>query len=178
VWRRDGAIEDLEVDKARVFLEAHGIDPPPPRPEAVTALLVSRKVRELVLYCYCGARARLESNAVRYGRPYGNGLCWICSRWPVCSGYVGAHPDGRPLGTLADATTMRLRQRLHAQVDPLWQVGTRRQRRAARRSVYRWLGQILDLTGPDCHIAQLDRDACVRALEMIRAHPYVPPIGS
>jgi hypothetical protein len=133
------------------------------------------KVEDLTVTCYCGAPARLQSNAVRYGREYGNGMGWFCSRFPDgCDGYTGTHPDGRPLGTLADKETMRLRQRLHAQVDPLWQAGTRRQRKAARRQVYRWLSWILGVTGPDCHIGSMDAAACHRALERIAAHPYDP----
>jgi hypothetical protein len=63
-------------------------------------------------------------------------------------------------------------EQLHAQVDPLWQVGTRRQRKAARRHVYSWLGRILDLPGQDCHIGAMDAAACRRALELIAAHSY------
>src|SRR3990167_394098 len=53
----------------------------------------------------CGSPMRLRRS--RFGLFYG------CPRYPACQGTHGAHPDGRPLGTPANADVKRLRSRAH-----------------------------------------------------------------
>ena len=120
--------------------------------------------------CFCGSPAHLASNARKYGRAYGTGQGWFCARWPECEGYVGTHPDGRSLGTLADPVTHRMRMAVHDRVDPLW-----RDQGRPRGAVYAWLASIM---GADhVHIGELNLEQCNEVLTVIRRHPFPGPAG-
>lgn len=122
--------------------------------------------------CYCGSPATLQSNAVKYGREYGNGLAWICSRYPKCDGYVGTHPDGSPLGKLTDNETTQLRRQVHAKIDPLWKDRTDRSKKKNRGSVYGWLRRLMDMSSAECHIGNFNAEECRKALRLIEENPY------
>lgn len=122
--------------------------------------------------CFCGSPASLVSNSVKYGREYGNGKAWICDRFPKCDGYVGTHPDGSPLGRLADKETIQLRRQLHSTIDPLWQDRTDRTVKKNRGSVYGWLRRIMGMTPDECHIGNFTADECRKALKQIELNPY------
>ena len=126
------------------------------------------------ILCYCGAPARLADNSEYYGRSYGNGKCWMCTRFPECDGYVGTHPDGRPLGSLVDKETKKWRMQVHAQIDPLWRdMGLRGAAKRRRRgSVYGWLRRIMNMSSEECHVGNFTADQCIEALEEIALHPY------
>jgi len=102
----------------------------------------------------CGATARLVPSATVYGRSYGRDL-WVCGRFPACDTYVGTHPDGRPLGTLAGPALRAARNLAHATFDPLWRDGWMR-----REAAYRWLSEAMGLPREDTHIALFDADQC------------------
>src|SRR5687768_6513047 len=109
--------------------------------------------------CYCGSTTSIKSNALIYnGREYGNGKIWLCDRFPECRGSVGTHPDGKPLGTIPDAETKKLRIQIHALIDPLWQnAQNERPKKRNRGSVYGWLRRI---TGgeKDIHIGETTKE--------------------
>lgn len=122
--------------------------------------------------CFCGSPAKLGSNATIYGKEYGNGMAWICTRFPACRGYVGAHNTGDALGTIVDADTKKLRMRIHAIIDPLWrEANNGRSRKRNRGSVYGWMRRIMELDRP-YHTGELSKDECLRALERIPQNPY------
>jgi hypothetical protein len=159
------------MEKARTFLLAHGIDPPPPRPEPITALPVSRKVAELAVVCYCGGPARLERNAVRYA-PFreGHGMDLHAV---VCLLRLSRRPPRRP--------TARYPGRRHHHAAPTTAPSAGRSAPAGRHLPPAQGGTPLGvrLAGPhpgphgqDCHIGAMDATACRRALELIAANPY------
>ena len=120
--------------------------------------------------CFCGSVTVYQDSAAYYhGHSYG--MRWICSRWPECDGSVGAHPDGKPLGTVPSHEDKKYRSLVHAQIDPLWENQARSKKRA-RGSVYGWLRRILNLTADECHVGNWDADQCIEALEQIALHPY------
>ena len=121
--------------------------------------------------CYCGSPSHLDSNVKIYnGKEYGNGMVWLCDRFPECRGSVGCHPDSRPLGTIADEATKEARKRVHAVIDPLWQVQTRGKQKA-RGSVY---GYISEVTGiKPYHTGSLTEEQCELVLEKVKEKPYV-----
>jgi hypothetical protein len=180
--RTEEISQDQHLAEARAWLQERGLTPPLPRPVPITALPpvpLSKKKRqrrkgrplqyeEVGVTCYCGQVAVLQSNALKYGRQYGQGYGWFCSRWPDCPGYCGTHPDGRPLGTLADPATHRKRTWVHDAVDPLW-----REEGYSRGAVYGWLATIM---GRDhVHIGGLNLEECDELLALIRRHPFTPP---
>lgn len=127
-----------------------------------------------VVPCYCGQSAYLRPNAVVYGKSYGNGLAWICSTYPTCGGYMGAHPDGRPLGTIVDKATKKLRMKVHDLVDPLWKNATNgRSNRRNRGSVYGWARRVMGFGDRHFHVGELTADECRKALDLMPKTPYL-----
>jgi len=113
--------------------------------------------------CFCGAKSKLQSNALVYnGREYGNGKIFLCERFPACRGYVGTHNDGRPLGTIVDKDTKDLRIQVHAIIDPLWKSGQYK-----RGEVYR---RIADALGKDTyHTGETTAEECREILKTVPA---------
>src|SRR3990167_4777825 len=123
--------------------------------------------------CFCGSSSSLRSNALIYnGKEYGNGKIWLCDRFPACRGSVGTHPDGKPLGTIPDDETKKLRIKIHAIIDPLWQNNMNgRSRGRNRGSVYGWLRRIMGFEKQP-HVGEFTKDDCLRALRLIAEQPY------
>lgn len=111
--------------------------------------------------CYCGSSASLRSNSLLYrGKEYGNGRAWICDRYPECLGSIGTHPDGRPLGTIPDEETKKLRIQVHALMDPLW-----KSKKITRNSMYYKLGKAMGKRA--FHVGESNAAECRAALEII-----------
>lgn len=127
------------------------------------------------MVCHCGSRAKLESNSKIYGgKTFGNGMAYICERFPKCRGSVGVHPCGRPLGTIPDEETKKLRMKVHAAVDPNWKSATNgRSKSRNRGSVYGWLRRITGMGAKDCHIGMFSKADCLKALDAIEKNPYL-----
>jgi hypothetical protein len=174
--------QDRHLAEVRAWLQERGITPPPPRQFSITTLPPPQRGKNATklkdprpqegfeqpqVFCYCGQPAVLRNNAIKYGQQIGKtGYGWFCSRWPDCPGYCGTHPDGRPLGSLADPLTHRKRQDVHAVVDPLW-----REQGYSRGAVYGWLASI---SGTDhVHIGELSFDECDDLLTLIHRHSFV-----
>lgn len=130
-------------------------------------------MKEYPVTCYCGAPASLRPNSVIYnGKTFGNGKAYICTRFPKCRGSVGVHPDGRPLGTIPDEETKKLRIRVHAAIDPIWRAYPKgRERKRRRGSVYGWLTRIMGRE-KFVHVGEFSKDECLQALEAIAREPY------
>lgn len=103
----------------------------------------------------CGAPMVLRDS--RFGKFYG------CSRYPVCKGTHGAHPDGSPLGLPADCATRRARILAHEEFDRLWKGGTMK-----RNAAYRWLSEQMGMPRRECHIGSFDADTCLVVVQIIR----------
>jgi ssDNA-binding Zn-finger/Zn-ribbon topoisomerase 1 len=88
---------------------------------------------------------------------------WSCSRFPVCRGIHGAHPDGRPLGIPGDAATKEARIRAHDSFDNM----TKRCN-MTRNQAYRWLRRQLEMTKEECHIAKFDIPTCEKVVKLCR----------
>lgn len=129
---------------------------------------------EPYILCHCGQKAHRKSNSLIYGKEYGNGRAYICDNWPECTGSIGTHPDGKPLGTIGDKETQQLRRMCHSIIDPLWQeVENGRSRKRNRGSVYGWIQRITGLSPAEAHIGMMDAEDCRRLLRKIVENPYV-----
>jgi ssDNA-binding Zn-finger/Zn-ribbon topoisomerase 1 len=92
----------------------------------------------------------------RYGKFFG------CSRFPICRGTHGAHPDGTPLGIPANAATKLARMAAHGAFDGLWRsMGMR------RNSAYHWLGQVLGMPRSEVHIGSFNSEQCARVVAAV-----------
>ncbi len=101
----------------------------------------------------CGEPMRLRES--RYGLFYG---CW---RYPECKGTHKAHPDGKPVGTPADAPTKEARIALHALFDTLWNGPGARM---TRSEAYLHLQSRMGMTSAEAHIGKFTKDQCERAI--------------
>lgn len=82
---------------------------------------------------FCGGAVIYTSNAVIYGREYGNGRCYLCTE---CGTFVGTHrPWPREaLGLLADARMRKGKKLCHELFDPFWRGKPKAQKK--RRDLY------------------------------------------
>ena len=106
-----------------------------------------------------GATAVLRDDAVVYGRSFGR--VWICPT-PGCRRYVGAHPDGRPKGTLADNATRRARRAAHEVFDDWW-----KRQGIPRGRAYRELASRMGVE--IAHIGEMDVRDCERVMALFSA---------
>lgn len=83
-----------------------------------------------------------------------------------CTGSIGAHRDGRPLGIPADGPTKEWRKKAHAALDPLWKEG-----HVSRGKAYRWLAKKLRVTG-EVHIGEMGINDCRRAIAVVELFGY------
>lgn len=95
----------------------------------------------------CGSAMVLRTS--RYGLFYG------CVEYPRCKATHGAHKDGRPLGTPADAATKKARIRAHDAFDRIWKGG-----HMSRSDAYAWMQEAMDLSEEDAHIGKFTIDQC------------------
>jgi hypothetical protein len=108
------------------------------------------------------------------------GPWYSCERWPDCRGAHGAHPDGSPLGTPANAALRAARIRAHAAFDPLWVPGSNKKRGRRRRAAYERLRAHMGLSKTDGHISKFSIEQCeqviayARTQSRPRAEPAVP----
>lgn len=121
-------------------------------------------------------------------------IIWVCM---YCGALVGTHEDGKdkgkPLGTAANAELRKARQFVHGLLDPLWldahkepeyasarKEGDEAERRkalaiikrTARKRVYEWLADQMELEFDRTHVALFDIDQCRRAYRALRGVTY------
>ncbi|MBO1362066.1 hypothetical protein J2D73_19990 [Acetobacter sacchari] len=124
-----------------------------------------------VICAYCGNDAKKieNSSSIYGGRDYGP--AWVCE---PCGAWVGCHPDGKPLGRLANKELRMAKQRAHAVFDPLWKRKMERdglRKGHARAKAYKWLAGCLGIERSDCHIGMFDTAMCQRVVDCCA--PYV-----
>lgn len=103
----------------------------------------------------CGSHMRLMGSMW--------GVNWHCTS-PGCKTTHGAHPDGRPLGSPADAGTRRARARAHDAFDRLWKHGLMN-----RTQAYSWMSRVLGISKQEAHIGSLDAASCERLCGAMRS---------
>lgn len=101
----------------------------------------------------CGARMRRQ-HSQRMRRFF-----YRCER-EDCDGYLGAHPDGSPLGIPANKQIRQKRTEAHGVFDLLWQEGY-----VKRTTAYRIMAERMGIDG-ELHIANLGWDECERLIEL------------
>jgi hypothetical protein len=113
----------------------------------------------------CGAKVIYTSNAAVYGREYGSGKCYLCTR---CGAYVGTHKP-RPreaLGLLADARMRKGKVMCHELFDAMWR--GKNKARDKRKRLYLWLSVKLEIPFEECHFGYFDLPTLRRAYVILR----------
>ncbi|SHO54171.1 zinc-finger-containing protein [Anaerocolumna xylanovorans] len=113
--------------------------------------------RKAIKCPYCGAQAFLRPSSAVYGinaRP-GESL-YVCSRYPACDSYVGAHRKSLlPMGSLANGDLRNKRIQAHKAFDRLWQNGIMEKWQA-----YQWMQAKFGLSSEQAHIAKFSEYMC------------------
>lgn len=99
-------------------------------------------------------------NSFVYGKTYGNGMIYICSRYPNCDSYVGAHKNGRPLGVPANKEVRKSRMEAHAAFDVLWLRESPIRRFLDRTSAYLYLSYYMGRAKEITHIGMFTSKDC------------------
>jgi len=117
---------------------------------------------------YCKNKVKLVRGVAVY--PYRpdlyNKKFYFCE---PCDAYVGTHPNGKPLGRLANAELRKWKSKAHAAFDPLWDrkmIKDSCSKTKARKAGYKWLAKELGINYKDCHIGMFDIGMCKKAVEV------------
>lgn len=121
---------------------------------------------------YCGTEAKsVDSKVIYKNKSYGP--AWVCGNYPKCDAYVGCHPDGKPLGRLADKELRVAKTAAHLLFDVLWREKSKQFKipeKEARTKAYAWLASQLKINKTDCHIGHFDVAACKKVAAI--CEPY------
>lgn len=116
----------------------------------------------------CGGEVIYTSNSIVYGKEYGSGKCYYCTR---CGAFVGTHKP-RPTEALGILSTKEMRQMkmaCHNLFDKKWKnEPTSRKRHIARSKAYKWLAGQLNISVNDCHFGFFDMDMLQRAYTILQ----------
>lgn len=137
---------------------------------------------------YCNAPAIYAFYPGSFVKPYpyhrDYGPVWMC---PQDSAWVGCHPDGRPLGRLADKALRDAKIEAHRAFDILcenWPLAYpehvredgqepvdpkvfKKVRGAMKSRAYRWLAEQLDIPVAECHVGMFTSELCYRTVDVI-----------
>lgn len=108
-------------------------------------------------YCnICKGQVKYITNDKIYGRKYGSGYAYRCTK---CHAYVGTHAP-RPkeaLGLLACERMRKGKMMCHAIFDAKWQSQTKNKQKK-RTAMYCWLSKKLEIPMSECHFGYFDLD--------------------
>lgn len=115
----------------------------------------------------CGGEVIYTSNSKIYGREYGSGKMYYCTK---CGAYVGTH-EPRPkeaLGILGNKEMRDMKMKCHDLFDNKWKSEpTSKKRHVARNNAYKWLAEKLKISVDDCHFGYFDMDMLNKAYEVL-----------
>ena len=110
---------------------------------------------------YCGSPVIFTSNSVIYGKEYGNGKCYKCTK---CDAFVGTHTGTEiPLGRLANKKLRELKKKCHALFDPVW----KNSKNITRDRAYGRLADKLKIPVSTCHFGWFDEELLLRCIDIM-----------
>lgn len=113
----------------------------------------------------CGGKVIYVSNEEIYGRTYGSGWCYLCTK---CGSYTGTHRP-RPhdaLGLLADRRMRKGKVMCHMLFDAHWQPCKKKHK--YRNMMYAWLAAQLHIPMEECHFGYFDIDTLLEAYRVLK----------
>ena len=127
--------------------------------------------RTYSIHCpYCGAPAVCRPASTVYGTGTidPKGYLYLCSNWPSCDAYVGAHrKDRRPMGTLANGELRHKRILAHRALKKL-----QMDRHMDKWAAYIWLQANLKLDESHAHIGMFSGQMCDQVISLCQSQAY------
>lgn len=114
----------------------------------------------------CGGKVIYTENDTIYGKRYGSGFCYLCTK---CGAYVGTHKP-RPkeaLGLLADDRMRKGKMACHEKFDRFWK--GKKNARIKRAALYKKLAEEMDIEVTNCHFGYFALDELKKAYRIIRS---------
>lgn len=111
----------------------------------------------------CGGKVVFIDNKQVYGRSYGSGKCYLCTR---CKAYVGTHNTGKKdkaLGLLADERMRKGKIYCHELFDKQWKYQGKK-----RGQCYKELANKLGIDIKCCHFGHFDLETLRRAYIILK----------
>lgn len=109
---------------------------------------------------FCGGEVVFTTNDNIYGRKYGNGMCYLCTK---CMAYVGVHSNSRTaLGILANDEMRKWKIKCHELFDSKWKRGY-----DDRNYLYAKLAGQMKIERSHCHFGHFDLEELKRAYSII-----------
>lgn len=108
---------------------------------------------------YCKSSTRVVDEVFIYGRTYRDRLMICCKNFPQCDSYVGTHPDGEPLGRLANRELRSWKKQAHEFFDKLW-----KENKLSRDKCYEDLADHLGIPDKYCHIGMFQKSTCIKVI--------------
>lgn len=114
----------------------------------------------------CGGRVIFINNKRIYGKSYGSGKCYLCTK---CGAYVGTHKN-RPhnaMGILANKEMRDMKIKCHELFDKEWK--KEKNRPKARKAAYKNLAHRLGIKVRDCHFGYFDLPMLNKVYELLKS---------
>ena len=116
----------------------------------------------------CNGDVIYISNSKIYGKEYGSGKCYYCTK---CGSYVGTHKTNhkKALGILANKEMRDMKMKCHSLFDLKWKnESTSKKRHIARRKAYKELANKLNISIYDCHFGYFTLDMLNKAYAILK----------
>lgn len=112
----------------------------------------------------CGGFVIYTTNDKIYGKKYGSGYCYLCTK---CGAYVGTHKP-RPkeaLGILSNAEMRKMRMSCHGLFDSKWK--GKKKGSKIRCQLYEKLADEMGIDLKNCHFGYFNMEELVKAYNII-----------
>ena len=118
----------------------------------------------------CGGEVIYTTNDKIYGKPYGSGYCYLCTK---CGAYVGTHVHRtkQALGILANKDMRLMKMKCHELFDRLWS------NQKSRDKAYGWLADKMGIEKRYCHFGYFDLQQLEQAYEILENVMFVNEEG-
>lgn len=116
----------------------------------------------------CHGQVIYTSNSLIYGKEYGSGKMYYCTK---CAAYVSTHKEHpeEAMGILANEEMRNTKIQCHRIFDKKWKdKNTSRSRHLARRKAYRDLAIEMGIPVAECHFGYFDKEMLEKAYRILK----------
>lgn len=108
---------------------------------------------------FCGGEVIFTTNDKIYGKLYGDGKCYLCTK---CRAYVGVHKNTKTaLGILANDEMKKWKIKCHNLFDAMWKSNKQ------RNELYRKLAEEMKIERSHCHFGHFNMNELRKAYSIL-----------